>query len=80
MNAIGLDLNAVGNHEFDRGAQELLRIVGGGCRSDTVGESVSCASPSRAYNGARFRSSRRTSMTAKAGRSSCRLWSATSTA
>jgi 5'-nucleotidase len=54
MNAIGLDLNAVGNHEFDRGAQELLRIVGGGCRSDSVGESVSCASPSRAYTGARF--------------------------
>lgn len=54
MNAIGLDLNAVGNHEFDRGAQELLRIVGGGCRSDTVGDSVSCASRSRAYTGARF--------------------------
>ena len=54
MNAIGLDLNAVGNHEFDRGAQELLRIVGGGCRSDAVGESVSCGSRSRAYTGARF--------------------------
>lgn len=54
MNAIGLDLNAVGNHEFDRGAQELLRIVGGGCRFDAVGESVSCASRSRAYTGARF--------------------------
>ncbi len=54
MNAIGLDLNAVGNHEFDRGAQELLRIVGGGCRTDAVGESVSCASHSRAYTGARF--------------------------
>ncbi len=44
MNAIGIDLNAVGNHEFDRGARELLRIVGGGCRSDAVGDSVSCAS------------------------------------
>lgn len=54
MNAIGLDLNAVGNHEFDRGTQELLRIVGGGCRTDAVGESVSCASRSRAYTGARF--------------------------
>ncbi|MGE5713820.1 MAG: bifunctional metallophosphatase/5'-nucleotidase, partial [Betaproteobacteria bacterium] len=54
MNAIGLDVNAVGNHEFDRGTQELLRIVGGGCRSDTVGDSVSCASRSRAYTGARF--------------------------
>jgi 5'-nucleotidase len=54
MNAIGLDLNAVGNHEFDRGAQELLRIVGGGCRTDAAGDSVSCASRSRNYTGARF--------------------------
>ena len=27
MNAIGLDLNAVGNHEFDEGAAELLRAA-----------------------------------------------------
>ena len=26
MNAIGLDLNAVGNHEFDKGSAELLRM------------------------------------------------------
>jgi hypothetical protein len=26
MNKIGLDLNAVGNHEFDEGADELLRM------------------------------------------------------
>ncbi|MFZ6178675.1 bifunctional metallophosphatase/5'-nucleotidase [Nannocystis pusilla] len=31
MNAIGLDFNAVGNHEFDDGANELLRMQGGGC-------------------------------------------------
>ena len=31
MNAIGLDLNAVGNHEFDEGATELLRMANGGC-------------------------------------------------
>jgi 5'-nucleotidase len=31
MNAIGLDLNAVGNHEFDEGAAELLRMDRGGC-------------------------------------------------
>jgi 5'-nucleotidase len=31
MNAIGLDLNAVGNHEFDEGAAELLRLQRGGC-------------------------------------------------
>jgi 5'-nucleotidase len=31
MNRIGLDINAVGNHEFDEGAAELLRLQRGGC-------------------------------------------------
>jgi len=31
MNSIGLDLNAVGNHEFDEGTTELLRMQNGGC-------------------------------------------------
>ena len=31
MNLIGLDFNAVGNHEFDEGAAELLRMQNGGC-------------------------------------------------
>jgi 5'-nucleotidase len=31
MNLLGLDLNAVGNHEFDEGAAELLRMQNGGC-------------------------------------------------
>lgn len=31
MNRIGLDLNAVGNHEFDEGAAELRRLQRGGC-------------------------------------------------
>ena len=31
MNLIGLDYSAVGNHEFDRGRQELLRMQNGGC-------------------------------------------------
>ena len=31
MNLIGLDLNAVGNHEFDEGTTELLRMQAGGC-------------------------------------------------
>lgn len=30
MNLIGLDINAVGNHEFDEGAQELQRMANGG--------------------------------------------------
>jgi 5'-nucleotidase len=31
FNVIGLDYNAVGNHEFDEGAAELLRMQHGGC-------------------------------------------------
>jgi 5'-nucleotidase len=31
MNLMGLALNAVGNHEFDDGAAELLRLQTGGC-------------------------------------------------
>lgn len=31
MNQIGLDLSSVGNHEFDEGATELLRMQNGGC-------------------------------------------------
>jgi 5'-nucleotidase len=31
MNALGLEFNAVGNHEFDKGGDELKRIQAGGC-------------------------------------------------
>jgi 5'-nucleotidase len=31
MNLIGLDISAVGNHEFDEGKGELLRMQSGGC-------------------------------------------------
>ena len=35
-NRIGLDFNAVGNHEFDRGRNELLRMQRGGCAQLTA--------------------------------------------
>ncbi len=31
MNAMGLDVNTVGNHEFDKGKAETLRMQNGGC-------------------------------------------------
>jgi 5'-nucleotidase len=34
MNLIGLDINAVGNHEFDEGPEELLRMANGGSHPD----------------------------------------------
>jgi 5'-nucleotidase len=33
LNRIGLEFSAVGNHEFDKGSTELLRLQGGGCKS-----------------------------------------------
>ncbi|MFM9967649.1 MAG: bifunctional metallophosphatase/5'-nucleotidase [Burkholderiales bacterium] len=38
MNLIGIDFNAVGNHEFDRGQAELLRMQHGGCAKHTARE------------------------------------------
>lgn len=35
MNRIGLEFNAVGNHEFDRGPTELMRLQNGGCEKNT---------------------------------------------
>lgn len=32
VNRIGLEFNAVGNHEFDKGSTELLRLQNGGCK------------------------------------------------
>lgn len=35
VNAMGIDFNAVGNHEFDKGTFELLRMRHGGCQKHT---------------------------------------------
>jgi 5'-nucleotidase len=49
MNKIGLDINAVGNHEFDEGVSELLRMQKGGCHPID-----GCLTSSK-FKGARFR-------------------------
>jgi len=36
MNRLGLDFNAVGNHEFDDGKDELLRMQQGGCHPTSM--------------------------------------------
>jgi 5'-nucleotidase len=33
LNRIGLEFNAVGNHEFDQGSAELVRLQSGGCKT-----------------------------------------------
>lgn len=47
MNSLGLDMNGVGNHEFDRGRDELLRLQSGGCPRE------GCKS-GQAFGGAKF--------------------------
>jgi 5'-nucleotidase len=50
MNRIGLDFSAVGNHEFDRGREEILRMQHGGCAQHTLRKP--CAL--EPYQGAKF--------------------------
>jgi len=51
MNLLGLELNSVGNHEFDRGVDELKRMQAGGCAKFT--RRAPCAV--EPFAGARFR-------------------------
>lgn len=48
-NLMGLDFHAVGNHEFDEGRRELLRMQHGGPRPNDIGGG------SRSFGGAEFR-------------------------
>jgi len=40
LNTIGLEVTSVGNHEFDRGSAELLRMQNGGCFPAANGQGV----------------------------------------
>ena len=51
MNMLGLEFNSVGNHEFDRGSDELKRMQSGGCAKFT--RRTPCAV--EPFSGARFR-------------------------
>ncbi|MDP3674362.1 MAG: bifunctional metallophosphatase/5'-nucleotidase [Novosphingobium sp.] len=51
LNRIGLDFSAVGNHEFDRGREEILRMQNGGCARHTKRQP--CAV--EPFTGAKFR-------------------------
>jgi 5'-nucleotidase len=55
MNRAGLDINAVGNHEFDDGRAELLRMQTGGCHptSDTSCQGLAVGTPVP-FEGAKF--------------------------
>ncbi len=49
LNAMGLDVSSVGNHEFDEGVTELLRMQDGGCHPID-----GCYFPDAPYAGADF--------------------------
>lgn len=53
MNQIGVDVAAVGNHEFDAGVTELRRLAAGGCTPDNPAQPGS-ACALKPYPGARF--------------------------
>ena len=55
MNLIGLDVSSVGNHEFDEGVNELLRMEKGGCLADGTGANGQDSCPGgRTFKGADF--------------------------
>ncbi|WP_328333636.1 bifunctional metallophosphatase/5'-nucleotidase [Kribbella sp. NBC_00382] len=56
MNEMGLDATSVGNHEFDEGYKELLRMQKGGCLPDGDGANNqnSCPDPKAKFKGADF--------------------------
>ncbi len=48
LNQLGLEISAVGNHEFDASWSELLRLQTGGCHAN------GCTDESNPYKGAKF--------------------------
>lgn len=61
LGLMGLEASAVGNHEFDRGAVELLRLQAGGCHIE------GCKGPAP-FTGARFQYLAASTIDEKSGR------------
>jgi len=60
LNQIGVEFNAVGNHEFDKGKTELKRLQAGGCKTTNgVPEANSCkgfgSATTGTFDGAKFK-------------------------
>ena len=54
MNALGLDVSSVGNHEFDEGYHELQRMADGGCIDDGDGANNQNSCADHTFRGADF--------------------------
>ncbi|GAA1143528.1 bifunctional metallophosphatase/5'-nucleotidase [Kribbella jejuensis] len=57
LNGMGLEAASVGNHEFDEGWHELLRMQSGGCLPDGDGQNNqnSCPDPAHPFPGAKYK-------------------------
>ena len=58
LNQIGLDISSVGNHEFDKGAAELLRLQNGGCYPRSADGSSGVVGGDTCMNQGRFEGAR----------------------
>ncbi|MBX6768137.1 MAG: bifunctional metallophosphatase/5'-nucleotidase [Actinomadura rubrobrunea] len=68
LGKVGVTASAVGNHEFDEGYKELLRIQNGGCHP------VDGCSPAGRWKGARFDYLGANVLKEKTGKSAIRPW------
>ncbi len=55
MNKMGLEISSVGNHEFDEGWRELVRMQKGGCLDDGAGQDNQNSCADHRFEGAKFR-------------------------
>ena len=55
LNNLGLEATSVGNHEFDEGYQELLRMQAGGCLPDGDGKDNQNSCAAGTFTGANFK-------------------------
>jgi 5'-nucleotidase len=54
LNQIGLDISSVGNHEFDKGREELLRLQKGGCFAKSADGTAGIVGKDTCMNQGRF--------------------------
>ncbi|MCX8520336.1 MAG: bifunctional metallophosphatase/5'-nucleotidase [Rhodoferax sp.] len=54
LNLLGLDISSVGNHEFDKGRDELLRLQNGGCHPRAEDGSVGIIGQDTCMNAGHF--------------------------
>ena len=58
LNQIGLDISSVGNHEFDKGTAELMRLQNGGCYPRSADGSSGVVGGDTCMNQGRFEGAR----------------------